>query len=180
MNCKIIENIKPKYFKKIWKLRPDKDQYIKFMGKEIKLPRRIKAFGKNYKGYMGSEKNQNDEEIPRVLLKLRKKLGLEHTNSILINFYSTKENYIGSHRDNDKQLGSNYEIYTFSLYRNEDDYRVLRFINQNDKKDKQEFTIKNNTLFSFNEKINKNYKHEVKKAKHNCDDRISITFRTIV
>ena len=169
-------------FKKIWALRPKEDQVVKFMGKEITLPRRIKAFGYDYSGYMGSDKNECEFELPEVLENLRDELGLLPYNSILINFYEKPSDYIGKHHDSDKQLNEKYMIYTFSIFEKSDDYRILKFTNPKDKTDTKEFKLTDFSLVGFNRKANQKYKHEVlkvKKSNKNPGKRISITFREL-
>ena len=172
-----------KIFNQIWALRPKDDQYIKFMGKDVKLPRRIKAYGYDYKGFLGSDKTNTEWEIPEIIKEIQEYTGKQnYYNSILINFYDGPNDYIGKHHDSDEQLGKKYSIYTFSIFENEKDFRIMRFTNPKDKTDKKDITIKNFMSVGFNKEANKRYKHEIlksKKSNKNYGRRISITFRRI-
>ena len=170
-------------FSKIWSLRPEKPQYCKFMGKEIKLPRRTINYSTNnvsYSGYMGA--TDDIEEPPTFLSNYLDTLGycvLGAHNNVLINFYDGGGDYIGFHKDSIKNFKNKdeYRIHTVSLYEDIHDYRTLRF-KHNITRQNMDFKITDRMTVSFDKYINDNYKHTITKRKQG-GKRISITLRCL-
>ena len=169
-------------FNKIWELRPSDDQYFKFMGKEIKLPRRTINYSTNgqiYSGYLGA--SNIIESPPQFLINYLNSINYnvhDKHNNILINFYNGGDDYIGYHKDSIKNFEEElYTIHTISLYEDTTDFRTLRFKHIKTKEN-IDFKITDRTTLSFNKYINDNYKHTITKRKKG-KKRISITLRNL-
>ena len=169
-------------FNKIWELRPSDDQYFKFMGKEIKLPRRTINYSTNgqiYSGYLGA--SNIIESPPQFLINYLNSINYnvhDKHNNILINFYNGGDDYIGYHKDSIKNFEDElYTIHTVSLYEDTTDFRTLRFKHIKTKEN-IDFKITDRTTLSFNKYINDNYKHTITKRKKG-KKRISITLRNL-
>ena len=169
-------------FEKIWELRPSDDQYFKFMGKEIKLPRRTINYSTNgqiYSGYLGESNiiKSPPDFLINYLNSINYNVNGKH-NNILINFYNGGDDYIGYHKDSTKNFEDElYTIHTVSLYEDMTDFRTLRFKHIETKKN-IDFKITDRTKLSFNKYINDNYKHTITKRKKG-KKRISITLRNL-
>ena len=92
-------------------------------------------------------------------------------------FYENGNDYIGKHHDKTDQIDKNVsdKIYSFSIYEDVNDYRIMRFSNLDEKID---FKICNNDMIGFSLDDNKKYKHEILKKK-NGGKRINFTFRVL-
>lgn len=166
-------------FEKLWRLRPEEEQFCHMFGKTIKLPRRMINYTTNnsaYTGFVGGESNKSAEHPPPLLAKLLSNLGFEAShNNILLNFYADGEDYIGKHHDKTKGFADpkNFKIWSFSLFEESDDYRVMRFTKKGERHD---IKLTNGTMVCFDQDANKQYKHEVLKKKGG-GRRINITVR---
>ena len=96
-------------FNKIWELRPSDDQYFKFMGKEIKLPRRTINYSTNgqiYSGYLGAS---NIIESPPQFL-------INYLNSINYNVHDKHNNILIIIKIVSKILKRNYILFILFHY----------------------------------------------------------------
>jgi len=169
-------------FNKIWDLRPTDDQYFKFMGKTVKLPRRTINYSTNnraYSGYLGA--SNIIQTPPLFLIKYLNNIGYDVNdihNNILINYYNGGDDYIGYHKDSVKDFQDElYTINTISLYEDKNDFRTLRFKHIKTKEN-IDFKITDIMTISFDKYINDNYKHTITKRKKG-KKRISITLRNL-
>ena len=167
-------------YKKLWNLRPDKPSKVKLFGKEFNTPRLHCCYGKTYL-FNGSD-NQI-KTIPDIIKPIldwannREKQLNRNTNfnQVLINWYRDGNDYIGWHSDNEKQIKLNSPIYTISLG------ITRKFkIKSNNKGDKFDFLLHNNTYFVMGGEFQKYYKHHIPKSKKIKESRISITLRNLV
>ncbi|MFT5524065.1 MAG: alkylated DNA repair dioxygenase AlkB [Pirellulaceae bacterium] len=100
----------------IWKLRPSERQWIKIHGEEVPIPRRQKAYGRDY-AFAGQ--TSKADPIPLVLqpyLEWAQQNVCATLNGLLLNWYDgALKEYIGAHHDDDRQLVAETPIVTLSL-----------------------------------------------------------------
>ena len=166
-------------YKKLWNLRPDKPSKVKLFGKEFNTPRLHCSYGIRYL-FNGSD--THIETIPNIIKPIlewannREKELNRNTNfnQVLINWYRDGNDYIGWHSDNEKQIKLNSSIYTISLG------ITRKFkIKSNNKDEKLDFLLNNNSYFVMGGEFQRYYKHHIPKSKKIKDSRISITLRNL-
>jgi alkylated DNA repair dioxygenase AlkB len=157
-----------------------KNPKIKIFGKDAEMHRSVGFFSDESKGYKYSNQISKSIELPPFLKELLEKINKEFDtdfNGILVNMYSSGEDYIGAHSDDEKGLGKRSTVIGISL----GETRIMRFrgkktpIIQNGKK-YVDMEMPNGCLFSM-EDFQKEFTHEIPIQKKINGTRISLTFR---
>ena len=114
-----------------------------------------------------------------TILELKKKVEAasgEHFNSCLINKYRDGSDYMGWHRDNEKELGPNPVVSSLSFGAE----RVFKFRKKEDKSSKVSISLKNGSLLVMGGTCQHEWEHGISKTSRPIEPRINVTFRRIV
>jgi len=173
-------------YRQLWESRPGFKNKIKLFGKEHDIPRQQMVFG--VKDYAYSGTTFDCHEIPE---NLQKYLDWANTmsnsdnkfNMILVNWYEDGSDYIGSHRDDEKEIIPQTDVMTISF----GSPRIFRVKyspknkkireNTNSEIDKKDYLVENNTFLIMGGNFQDEFKHEIPKQKKVKTSRISLKFR---
>ena len=166
-------------YNELWNMKPNKPSKVKLFGKEFDTPRLHCCYGKPYL-FNGSD--NHIKTIPDIIKPIlewannrEKQLNRKTKfNQVLINWYRDGNDYIGWHSDNEKQIKLNTSIYTISL----GIPRKFK-IRSNNKEEKIDFILENNSYFVMGGEFQKYYKHHIPKSTKITESRISITLRNL-
>lgn len=161
---------------KLWKLKPAEKATIKIYGREVKTPRYLQNYGKDYSF---SNADHTSLPIPELLQPYLDFVNSREPNwdfnGILVNWYVDGDNYISPHSDNEKSLVKDAPIYLFSFG------TTREFIVENKKQssivEKHKFSLTHNTMLVMGGECQKYYNHSIKKNKKIKATRVSITIR---
>jgi len=175
-----------KYIKELNKIKfnLDNDSMIEIYGKKFKIPRKQVAYGEpglNYK-FSGNKVPAKDwTNIPFLIeikdkvenyLRNKKIITTEKINFVLINLYVDGSNYIGYHRDDEKDLKTGLPIVSVSFGAERD------FLLRNrKKKETVKVTLKNGSLLVMSWKTNNEWYHSIPKRANVTKPRFNLTFR---
>ena len=174
----------------LWDMRPKTRHNIKLFGKECTIPREQMVYGVDNYTYSG--KVFPSQPIPESLqyyLDWANKFESCLTNQddttyipynmILVNWYKDGTDYIGQHRDDEKQIIPQTNVMTIS-FGAERKFRVRHDPKKGEKIEaiaKQDYTVKNNSFLIMGGHFQEEFKHEIPKTKKVLNSRISITLR---
>jgi alkylated DNA repair dioxygenase AlkB len=159
-------------FEVLWDLQPRAYDVIQMCGKPVPLPRRQRAYGKDYHF---SGRTSEAKPIPGVLdpfLRWSRERIDDRLNGLLLNWYDgALGHYIGPHNDEIMDLVPRAPIVTVS----HGEERIFRLTHP--EKAKRDFLAEAGTVFVIPYDTNKAWKHSVPKRARYCGQRISITLR---
>lgn len=174
----------------LWDMRPHERHTIKLFGKTCTLPREQMVYGVDNYSYSG--KVFPSQPIPLLLQcyidwanalesELANKDGTDYIpyNMILVNWYKDGTDYIGAHRDDEKQIIPQSNVMTIS-FGAERTFRVRHAPKYSDNKPvlpKKDYQVTNNSFLIMGGHFQDEFKHEVPKTKKVLQSRISITLR---
>tara|TARA_B100001057_G_C22686473_1_gene885909 strand:- start:125 stop:673 length:549 start_codon:yes stop_codon:yes gene_type:complete len=162
------------HFRELLEEKPEEKHTIKMFGKEMKTPRFVQAFGKDYKYSGNIAKAKPIPEILKPIIEHFNKKYECNLNGILVNFYMDGNDYISMHRDNEKTLNKKSPIVSISL----GDTR--KFVLQDMvSKEKTVYNLENNDVLVMGGTCQQTHKHGVPKQK-NKGMRINITIREFI
>ena len=173
-------------FEEFYKQKPKERGQIKFLGKEIDIPRFCKSYGKSYffsdKDHkadpIDSLKIDGEAYLEKCVKIIKEELNLD-CNQVLINYYDNMQSYIGDHSDDEKSLVVGSPVVCFNFCKTPRDVVIK---NKSDKSTVLKHSMDNNSGYMMiGERFQKNYLHGVPKrvAKSYRDERrISLTFRS--
>ena len=100
----------------------------------------------------------------------------EQFNSVLLNFYRDNNDSMGFHSDDEKELGPEPAIASFSL----GDRRTFLFKHKS-RKDLDTFSVPlpSGSVLLMKGATQRNYQHAINREKRPCGPRINLTFRKI-
>lgn len=164
-------------FDKLWALHPEERGEVKIYGKLIKIPRYQQSYLRDYTfSNINSKSIDLPEELQPYLEYLNGLNKYGNFNQVLVNWYENGLSYIGSHRDDEKQLIENSPIVTISL----GEERKFR-IRDNNNKIVKDIMTKNGLVITMGGNFQKDFKHEIVKINgkkgESIGARISITLR---
>ncbi len=167
-----------KEFKELINMKPIEHGQVKIYGKIVNIPRWQRLYGKNYyfSGLMHSSEPIPVGSYLERLLEWVKNETKKPYKQMLVNWYMTGSEYIGSHSDNEKQLVNNSDIYSFSFGTT----RKFVIRSKENKDEKLTLLLENNTCIIMQGEMQKHYKHEVPKQLKIKDPRINVTFRLYI
>jgi alkylated DNA repair dioxygenase AlkB len=169
-------NISKNEFEELWNLRPNIDNYIKLMGKNIKIPRSQALFGKNDYSFSGITVNPfplNNKILENMLEKINEIDPNYQYNGIFVNWYQDGTEYIGYHSDSEKDLTIGAPIYSISLGAKRK--FKIKDIKTNATMD---FMLDDGTLLMMCGDMQKEFKHSIPRTIQCVDRRINLTFRS--
>ncbi len=163
-------------FERLWQLRPAEPPRIRMLGRIVPLPRRQKAFGRDY-AFSGTVSVAADipDELAPFLSWAQNALDAR-LNGLLLNWYDGEQgDYIGAHRDSEVGLIPGSRIVTISLGAT----RTFR-MDRVGEKARRDFTVGNGSVLIIPWETNRAWKHGVPHFARDTGRRISITLRAFV
>ena len=159
----------------------DTQSSVFIYGSSIKIPRSQVAYGDEGTSYkfaghkVNAKSWSTDGKIEKILRYIKNRL--ESTfrtklNYVLINKYANGDEYIGYHKDNQKDLGKTPKIFGISLGATRQIYFKYDIGGEVVK-----INLPNNSLVIMNDPTNKKWKHSIPKKPKITHTRISLTFR---
>ncbi|GLU51453.1 alpha-ketoglutarate-dependent dioxygenase AlkB family protein [Dyadobacter frigoris] len=158
---------------------PWRQQIIQMFGKEVITPRLTAWFGDSNKSYQFS--GTRFDPVPWTLAlynlkeKIQKVTGLPF-NSVLLNFYRDGNDSVAWHSDNEKELGINPHIASVSIGQ----ARQFEFRHKTDHSRKYGLSLENGSLLIMKGDLQHNWEHRIPKSKKLNNERINLTFRSII
>lgn len=158
----------------------DEGVEIKIFGKSIPIPRKQTAYGDPGTTYAFSGMTVEAKPWIPLLLKIKKsveKYTKQKYNFCLINYYEDGNDYIGYHKDDEKDLGDKPCIASLSFGQE----RKFYFKSDNKDLDVVKTSLPHGSLCLMAHPTNKYWKHSVPKEsiKKCSQPRINLTFRWI-
>jgi len=164
-----------KEYNELWNEKPEVRETFKLYGKIRKTPRFVKCYGKDYT-YSG-KKHPKQPTIPNILSYLLasvNKMGFGgEFNSILVNWYENGNDYISPHSDDERSIIKDSPIVCFNFGAS----RKFNLTEKDNKKNKLDLVLNNNTFILMGGKTQTYFKHEIPIEKNITESRISVTFR---
>ncbi len=150
-------------------------EIVKMFDNSIIVPRKIAWFGDADATYRYSGLTHKPLPWIRALHILQQKLEVERSlkfNGVLCNLYNDGKNYMGWHRDNEPELGSDPIIASVSLG------EPRRFIFRHILSDvKHEIILNSGSLLLMHEGCQQYWQHSLPKMMSVKSPRINLTFR---
>lgn len=152
---------------------------ITVFGKTYEQPRLTALFGNEKKSYSYSNITMQphpwNELLTNIKLKVEKTTGHTFT-SVLLNLYRDGKDSNGWHADNEKELGQNPVIASVSF----GEKRSFQLKHNTIKKAKQTIVLENGSLLLMKGSTQHHWKHQIPKTAKTINQRINLTFRTIL
>ena len=184
-------------FNKLWCTKPETRPRGFIMGNEVAFPRYTSSYGKDYT-FSGQTTKSNPMSDAPIIETIQSTID-PLLNGALLNFYETnKDNcdYIGAHSDDEKELCSNYPIYSITWCNHESHFRRFRMIPKDKKRQMEDIPdewkqpnlnglvikVYNGDLIIMGGECQKTHKHEILRSRKTCTDecigkRINLTLR---
>ena len=156
-----------------------KQDYIKFFGKSHPLPRLTAWYGDRNKTYTYSGIPMTPNLWNTELLEIKKKVDQYakiNFNSVLLNYYRSGNDSVSWHSDDEKELGDQPIIGSVSF----GGTRKFRLRNKKNKKLIHNIELENGSLLIMSGLTQKYWEHEIPKTKKKVEERINLTFRSIL
>jgi len=177
-------------YEALWNMRPQTRYKIKLFGKECTIPRDQMVYGVDNYSYSGTAfPSQPIPEILQGYLDWANNFESNITNTdqtnyipynmILVNWYKDGTDYIGQHRDDEKQIIPQTNVMTIS-FGAERNFRIRHDPKKGEKNEsigKQDYLVKDNSFLIMGGHFQDEFKHEIPKTKKVLKSRISITLR---
>ncbi|ESU26436.1 hypothetical protein FLJC2902T_29230 [Flavobacterium limnosediminis JC2902] len=152
---------------------------ITVFGKTYQQPRLTAFFGNEGKPYSYSNITMQPHSWNELLIKIKSKVEVTtgHTfSSVLLNLYRDGRDSNGWHADNEKELGQNPIIASVSF----GEKRVFQLKHNTIKDLKQNITLDNGSLLLMKGTTQHYWKHQIPKTAKPINQRINLTFRTVL
>ena len=163
-------------FKQLLKLTY-KQESLKIFGKQVLVPRKILWIADKGVNYSYSNTLHEPEPWPTFLKKIKNHLNESlkaDFNGVLINSYSSGQDSMGWHSDDEKELGSEPLIASLSFG------ATRRFLLKNKKTAQTtKLLLEHGSLLLMRGKSQEDYKHSLPKMLRVTKRRINLTFRKI-
>jgi len=158
---------------------PWQQDNITVFGKTYKQPRLTALFGNGGKPYSYSNIIMQPHPWNELLLSIKSKVekttGCTFT-SVLLNLYRDGKDSNGWHADNEKELGRNPVIASVSF----GEKRTFQLKHNAIKDAKQSIILENGSLLLMKGTTQHYWKHQIPKTAKPINQRINLTFRTIL
>jgi alkylated DNA repair dioxygenase AlkB len=155
-----------------------KQDWIKFYGKNMPLPRLTSWYGDRGASYTYSGIRSEPNDWNKGLLYIKERVERcagERFNSVLLNWYRDGEDHLSWHSDNEKELGTNPIIGSVNFGATRD--FLLRRVD--DKSKKVVIPLKHGTLLIMKGELQHFWQHSIPKRKNVRSSRFNLTFRRI-
>ena len=175
--------LSPDEFSEFWDTHPIERHVIRIFGKDCVTPRWFQVYGVDDYSYSGS----TFPTLP-VTPFLQKYLDwaneseTDKYNMVLVNWYGSGRDYIGWHRDDEKQIIPDSDVMTVS-FGGERRFKIKydpikKFADKPPPEVKtHEFVTADNSFLVMGWTFQSEYKHHIPSTAKNVQPRISITFR---
>jgi len=173
-----IKNEADKYFSILTETIKWQQDYIKFYGKEVAIPRLQAWYGESDKPYTYSGIEMQPHPWTKELLEIKEKIEKEAKitfTSVLLNLYRTGKDSMSWHADDEKELGQNPVIGSISF----GEERPFHFRHKKDKTIKEKILLTNGSLLLVSGETQHHWKHQIPKTTRAIQARINLTFRVI-
>ncbi len=153
-----------------------KQEEIIMFGKKVLQPRLTALYGDMPYTYSGV--TMHTHKWTDILNELKSKVEQaadQAFNTVLINMYRTGEEYMGWHRDNEKELGTDPVIASISLGAE----RTFQVRDYKTKEEKIALDLSHGSLLLMGGSMQTNWEHQLPKRTKVGTDRINLTFRQI-
>ncbi len=175
----LASDIALNYFEIFKKTIPWQQDDIKIFGKVHAQPRLTALYADNNKPYSYSGITMQPHLFTKELLDL-KRLVEEKSNTLytacLLNLYRNGKDSNGWHADNEKELGINPIIASVSLGQK----RVFHLKHRTNKNLKHKIELENGSLLIMAGKTQHHWLHQIPKTAKPIQERINLTFRSII
>lgn len=158
---------------------PWQKQSIRIFGKVYPQPRLTSFHSNSKSNYTYSNLILRPNPMTRELNILLKKIQTvcDHDfNCVLLNLYRNGSDSNGWHADNEKELGINPKIASFSF----GETRFFHFKHRQIKTEKYKMELHNGSLLLMEGKMQSNWLHQIPKTRKFLNPRINLTFRKII
>lgn len=166
-------------FQKLFKEVPWQQDNITIFGKTYEQPRLTALFGNDGKPYSYSNITMQPHPWSALLLDIKSKVenATGHTfTTVLLNLYRDGKDSNGWHADNEKELGQNPVIASVSF----GEKRAFQLKHNTIKDQKQNLFLENGSLLLMKGTTQHYWKHQIPKTAKPINQRINLTFRTIL
>jgi alkylated DNA repair dioxygenase AlkB len=155
-----------------------KQDWIKFYGKILPLPRLTSWYGDSGKSYtysgIKSDPNQWNKGLLYIKGRIEQCAGAEF-NSVLLNWYRDGDDHLSWHSDDESELGVN-PIIASANFGETRDFIIRR---RDDKSKRIALPLKHGTLLIMRGELQRFWEHSVPKRKNVRGSRFNLTFRRI-
>lgn len=155
-----------------------RQDYIKFFGKTMPLPRLTAWYGDEGKSYIYSGIEQHPDPWNVTLKEIKNKIetvAKTNFNSVLLNFYRHGQDSVSWHSDDEPELGQNPIIASVSF----GGTRKFCFKHKTESTRKMEIDLPHGSLLLMQGETQHHWLHQVPKTKKEVKPRINLTFRII-
>lgn len=152
---------------------------IRIAGRHIPIPRLQAWLGDKHYNYAYSGTRFTAELWPPSLASLKEKIetrtGIQF-NTALCNLYRDGQDSVAWHADDEKELGPEPTIASFSL----GESRRFQLRKKADSNTRFNIDLEHNSLLVMGAGLQAEWEHQIPKTKRNIGPRINLTFRRIV
>lgn len=166
------------YYKSLLATINWQQDYIKFYGKKVPIPRLEAWYGDTDKTYTYSGIQLRGNQWTNELLEIKEKIEEESQvvfTNVLINQYRTGKDSVSWHADDEKELGKNPIIASISLGSS----RVFQFKHKENPKLKVKITLTHGSFLLMQGETQHHWLHQIPKTQKNISPRINLTFRIL-
>jgi alkylated DNA repair dioxygenase AlkB len=152
---------------------------IKLFGKTYNQPRLTAFYGNNGKPYSYSNITMQPHPWTPLLLQIKSKVeeATHHTfSSVLLNLYRNGYDSNGWHADDEIELGQNPFIASVSF----GEHRNFQMKHNTIKDLKKTIVLKNGSLLVMGGPMQHHWKHQIPKTSKAINQRINLTFRSLL
>ncbi len=167
------------YFKLLKTQTNWREDDIKIFGKIYKQPRLTALYGNDNSPYSYSNITMYPEPFSETILEIKSKVEQHFNctfNTVLLNLYRNGNDSNGWHADNEKELGKNPVIASVTL----GEERPFHFKHRTIKTERHKIILKHGSVLLMKGEMQHYWLHQIAKTKKKINQRINLTFRTIL
>lgn len=177
--CFLSEEEANYYYNTLFDSIPWRQDNVKVFGKVYEQPRLTSLHSNNLSTYSYSSLTLQPQPMTAALLKLLnliKKVSDHDYNCVLLNLYRNGSDSNGWHADNEKELGKNPQIASFSFGAS----RFFHFKHRRLKEERYKMELRHGSLLLMEGAMQEHWLHQIPKTKKQIEPRINLTFRKII
>ena len=166
-------------FEKLLSETPWQHDEISILGKKMLQPRLTCLFGNEGKPYSYSGLTMQPQPWNSTIMYIKNEVEAncyENFTTVLANLYRNEKDSNGWHADNERELGRNPIIASVSF----GEERKFQLKHVSDNNIKLSLNLNHGSLLLMKEGSQIHYKHQIPKATQPKNNRINLTFRTIL
>ena len=166
-------------FQKLLSETPWQHDEISILGKKMLQPRLTCLFGNEGKPYSYSGLTMQPQPWNSTIMHIKNEVEAncyENFTTVLANLYRNEKDSNGWHADNERELGRNPIIASVSF----GEERKFQLKHVSDNNIKLSLNLNHGSLLLMKEGSQIHYKHQIPKATQQKNNRINLTFRTIL